>query len=123
MRVLGERTKYIVEQLASGRTATSLGQELGISKQRVIQIVQQEWNRKTNLTLVIPKKNQYNISEIKVLRNIKGLTISKAAKAIGISTPLYSKIERGNPVKIKTARAIAQFYEKPLEELFDIPQN
>lgn len=49
-----------------------------------------------------------------------GLTIRDVAEAIGISNPCICDVERGSETTLTTARKMAKFYGKSVDELWPV---
>jgi DNA-binding XRE family transcriptional regulator len=122
-KAMQERTKYIIEQLASGRTQAELGRELNISRERVRQTIHQEYRRQIEMPRVRPIVNEYGVAILRLTRNAKGLTISKAAKDMGITGPTLCGYENGKLLPVHKAESIANYYGVDLEEVYEFPVN
>lgn len=118
VRSMSERTKYIVNELASGRTQVELSKELGISRERVRQLVWEEYRRQTESKYALLRRNEYGVSLMKILRVSRGLTIGNVAKSMGRTPATIRGWEKAKCLKLYKAREIAKFYGVRLGELF-----
>jgi DNA-binding XRE family transcriptional regulator len=51
------------------------------------------------------------------------LTLEDVARHVGVSVPTLSRIERGADVSLELALRLAQFYEKPVEEIWTVREK
>ena len=56
--------------------------------------------------------------QIRALRRAHGLTMTDVARAIELSVPALSFIERGRPPTLATARKLCVFFEESVERLW-----
>lgn len=121
-----EKKKFIISQLnAIGLTYQDIGKALGVSRQRVEQLINSHYE---SLFQYQPKKVKgHNI--VTLLLNTQGLSVTKLAKKIGISqNTLYNKIycfQNGSKLRRKRyftatqAEMVAKFFGETLEVLFE----
>jgi putative transcriptional regulator len=57
-------------------------------------------------------------NNIKIYRVIKGVNQSEMAKDIGITQQTLSSIENGASTNLKTAKKIADYFGKSIDEIF-----
>ena len=112
------RAREIAAKISSGETMAEIGRELGISRERVRQIVCQEENRIKNLVVLQPLTNEYGVTILKLMRLEQGATIKEVSAGIPINTSALSHLENGKHCKIKFARKIAAYYKLPLGDLY-----
>jgi transcriptional regulator with XRE-family HTH domain len=114
------RAREIARKISTGESMAAIGREMGISRQRVGQIIHQEENRITNLALLRPLANEYGITILKLIRMKQGITLKDVASETELSVTTLSNLEHGRYCKIKNARKFSEFYELPLNELFSL---
>lgn len=112
------RAQEIAARISSGESMASIGRELGISRERVRQIVCQEENRIKNLAILQPLTNEYGVTILKLMRLKQGATIKEASAGMSINPSALSHLENGKHCKIKHARKIAAYYGLPLGDLY-----
>ena len=115
------RAQEIAQRVVSGETMASIGRDLNLSRERVRQIVHQEYRRMTELKKVHPLFNDYGVTILKNIRISYGLNLKDVCEKIKISLPSLSQIENGQMTSLKKARILAEFYRLPIGELFVIP--
>ncbi|MEW6770090.1 MAG: helix-turn-helix transcriptional regulator [Bacillota bacterium] len=118
MPYMSERTKHIIQQLASGKSMAAVARELRVSRQAVNQIVWREYRRYPEQARVAPRKNEFGVTELRVLRTARGLTLSRAAAGMHMSVQTLLNMEKGKVVELRKARQVAEFYDVPVGALF-----
>ena len=122
-RKMQERTRHIIEQLASGHTQAELGRELGISRERVRQIIHLDYAQQTETAKVQPITNEHGVTNLRVIRNTKGLTLIEAGDGIGISYATLITYEHGKVIPIRRARKIADYYGVAIGEIYELAKE
>jgi DNA-binding CsgD family transcriptional regulator len=112
------RSQEIVQKISSGESMAAIGRELGITRERVRQIVHLEEIRITELMLLRPVTNEYGVTIIKLMRIEQGATLKETSAGISINPSTLSILENGKCCKIKHARKIANYYGVPLGNLY-----
>jgi transcriptional regulator with XRE-family HTH domain len=115
---MAERTKQIISQLANGDTQAAVARELRISRQRIHQIIHQEHRRATDILLVEPRRNEYGVTMLQMMRVGRGWSLAHLACLIGMSPAWLCRIEKGKKTKLRNARRIAEPFGVPPGVLF-----
>jgi len=99
---------------------------LGVSKQRVHQLVVKAVKRWTSVNRTPDAQvlrsridSAWNISLIRLERVIRGLTQKKLAQATGVPVATIRRMEKGMAVRRSAAEAVAAFYGRTVDELFE----
>jgi transcriptional regulator with XRE-family HTH domain len=62
-------------------------------------------------------------TELRVERARRYLSQEAAAEAMGFSRAIVIRAEKGESIRLEHAQQIAQFYGRPFEELFPLPEE
>lgn len=115
-----ERTQFIIQELAAGRTQADLGRELGLSRERVGQIIHEAYEQRV-IEKYVPQLNEYGVSILRLKRHHKGITLKEVCALTGISYCVLSHIENGLSINEDKAKILSEFYGTPINELFVLP--
>lgn len=126
MKIDQDKRKFVISELSKiGLTYHDIGKALGISRQRVEQLINSKY---VSLFRYVPRKVKgHNI--ITLLMRTQGLSVKKLSEAIGISpNTLYNKVysfqdgsmfHRKRYFTVGQAETVAKFFGEKLDVLFE----
>jgi DNA-binding XRE family transcriptional regulator len=122
---LAERNRRIVEMLYHGVPEATAAREMGVSRQRIEQVIRQEYQRFTKRSAngrpgqYRSWLNDHGVAYMTLLRVIRGLKRVDVGRNLGLDYRTLCRIETGHAISADTAGILAKYLNAPLEDLFE----